>query len=113
MPKFTLIAEHVDLYTGKSNGHKLTYEFEVDHISHVLENVDFFIRGAGYNPEGTLDYIPDSEYYGTAQWEPEEDWTGDGHEGMGSTMADYPELYDAQDLPMGKSKHYFDTERNK
>ena len=120
MPKFTLIAEHVDLYTGKSNGHKLTYEFEVDHISHVLENVDFFIRGAGYNPEGTLDYVPDEDYYGTGsgpEWQTPEwetpQFVGDGHDGMGSTMADYPELYDEQDLPQGKSKHYFDTERNK
>lgn len=58
MPKFTLIAEHTDMY-GKSNGHKLTYEFEVDHISAVLENVDYFIRGVGYYPEGTLEYVPD------------------------------------------------------
>lgn len=71
MTKFTLIAEHTD-YQGNSNGHKLTYEFEVDHISAVLENVDYFIRGVGYHPEGTLDYVPDNEYY------------GDGHDGMGS-----------------------------
>ena len=106
MPKFTLIAEHVDLYTGKSNGHKLTYEFEVDHISHVLENVDFFIRGAGYNPEGTLDYVPDEDYYGTGsgpEWQTPE-W---------DTPQGYPEMYDEMDLPMGKSQHFFDTQRNK
>jgi hypothetical protein len=46
----------------------------------------------------------------TPEWEPEEDWSDHGG---GSTMADYPELYDEADLPMGKSKHYFDTQRNK
>ena len=109
MPKFTLIAEHTNWYTGKVES-KVTYEFEADGISDVLQNTDLFLRGVGYHPEGTLDYVPDEDYYG---WEPEEDWTGDGHDGMGSTMADYPELYDEQDLPKNKSQHFFDTERNK
>lgn len=109
MPKFTLIAQHTD-YQGNSNGHKLTYEFEVDHISAVLENVDYFIRGVGYHPEGTLDYVPDDEYYGTGpewhtpEWNtPQEEFTGDGHDGMGSTLADYE----------NHSQYYFDTQRNK
>ena len=109
MPKFTLIGEHTD-FTGKPDGTKVTYEFYVDTISDVLEHVNFFIRGCGYNPDGILDYVPDEEYYG---WEPEEDWTGDGHDGMGSTMEDYPELYESMDIPSTKSQHYFDTERNK
>jgi len=112
MPKFTFIGEHTDLY-GNPDGTKVTYEFEVDTLENILEHANLFIRGCGYFPQGTLDYIPDSEYYGSAHWEPDIEWTGDGHDGMGSTMADYPELYDEQDLPMGKSKHYFDTERNK
>lgn len=74
MPKFTLIAEHVDLYTGDSNGHKITYEFEVDHISHVLENIDYFIRGVGYHPDGILDYVPEDEHYGLHPEETDE-WT--------------------------------------
>jgi len=109
MPKFTLIGEHTDLY-GNPNGTKVNYEFHCDFLPEVLEHVDMFLKGCGFNPTGTLDYIPDEEYYG---WEPEEDWTGDGHDGMGSTMADYPELYDEQDIASTKSKHYFDTERNK
>ena len=113
MPKFTLTAEHTDL-RGTPDGTKVQYEFYVEHLSDILEHVDLFLRGCGFNPSGTLDYIPDEEYYGTApEWEPEEDWIGGGHDGMGSTMADYPELYDEKDLPMGKSKYYFDTERNK
>ncbi len=113
MPKFTFIGEHTDLY-GKPDGTKVTYEFHVDSINDVLEHTDLFIRGCGYVPSGTLDYIPDEEYYGTStEGEPEAIWTEDGHDGMGSTMADYPELYDEQDVPMGKSQHYFDTQRNK
>jgi hypothetical protein len=89
MPKFTLIAEHTNAY-GKPDGTKITYEFQVDTIEYILENVDLFIRGCGYMPPpGMLDY----------QVEEFSDFGG------GSTLEDYPEL--------NKSKHYFDTERNK
>jgi hypothetical protein len=70
MPKFTLIGEHTDLH-GNPDGTKVTYEFHVDTIDNVLEHVDLFIRGCGYNPAGTLDYIPDEEYYGEPTME---DW---------------------------------------
>ena len=103
--KYTLIAE--DTWDGS----KTTREFEVDALPEVLSEVELFLRGAGFFFDGNLDFVNDFEP--TPEWEPEEDWTGDGHDGMGSTMADYPELYDEQDLPQGKSKYYFDTERNK
>jgi hypothetical protein len=110
MPKFTLIGEHTDIY-GKPNGTKVNYEFHCDFLPEVLEHVDMFLKGCGFNPTGTLDYIPDEEYYGApTEWEPEEEWNDHGG---GSTMADYPELYDEQDIASTKSKHYFDTERNK
>ena len=100
MPKFTLIAEHKDMF-GRQHS-KTTHEFEVDHISEVLENVDLFLRGVGFNPTGQLDYVTDE----FPEWTTEEwDTPTDGHDGMGSTMEDYPEL--------NKSKHYFDIERNK
>ena len=108
MPKFTLIGEHTDLQQN-ADGSKMTYEFHCDYLPEVLEHVELFLRGCGFVPNGTLDFIPDAEYYG----EPEQEFTGDGHDGMGSTMADYPELYDEQDLPQGKSHYYFDTQRNK
>jgi hypothetical protein len=98
MPKFTLIAEHTNWYTSKVES-KVTYEFEADSITDVLQNTDLFIRGVGYFPEGTLDYVPDEEYYGEPEWEPEPEWN--------------VPLYDEQDLPQGKSQYYFDTERNK
>ena len=110
MPKFTLIGEHTDIY-GKPNGTKVNYEFHCDFLPEVIEHVDLFLKGCGFCPTGTLDYIPDEEYYGApSEWEPEEDWNDHGG---GSTMADYPELYDEQDIPANKSRHYFDTERNK
>lgn len=56
MTKFTLIAEHTDLY-GKPTGHKVTHEFDVDTLDSVLENTDLFLRGVGFMPSGTLDYI--------------------------------------------------------
>lgn len=95
MPKFTLIAEHVDSY-GNSNGHKLTYEFEVDHISGVLENVDYFIRGVGYHPEGTLDYVSEDEYFAMdsgPEWQTPE--------------------WDTPQDDVGHSEYFFDTGRNK
>jgi hypothetical protein len=101
MPKFTLIAEHTNWYTGKVES-KVTHEFEADGISDVLQNTDLFLRGVGYNPTGQLDYVTDD----FPEWTTEEwDTPTDGHDGMGSTMEDYPEL--------NKSKYYFDTERNK
>jgi hypothetical protein len=103
MPKFTFIGEHTDLY-GNPDGTKVTYEFEVDGLENVLEHADLFIRGCGYNPSGTLDYVPDEEYYGQPSDTEEPTWNDHGG---GSTMADYPELFKT------KSTYYFDTERNK
>lgn len=104
MPKFTFIGEHTDIY-GNPDGTKVTYEFHVDHVNDVLEHVDLFIRGCGYNPTGNLDYIPDEEYYGL-----DPDY---GDHGGGSLPEDYPELYESTDVLATKSQHYFDTERNK
>lgn len=99
MPKFTLIAEHTDDYGNVLS--KNTQEFEVEFLNEVLENVDQFIRGTGFFPRGVLEYVDDTfENY-------DENFYGDGHDGMGSTLDDYPELKEQ------KSHHYFDTERNK
>lgn len=58
MPKFTLIAEHTDLM-GQPDGTKVQYEFYVDGLNDVLQHVELFIRGCGYYPDGTLDYVKD------------------------------------------------------
>lgn len=87
MPKFTMIAEHTDIY-GKVTPHKITHEFNVDSLDDVLENFDLFLRGAGFMPPpGFLNYNVD-EY---------------SDHGGGSTLADYE----------NHSEYYFDTQRNK
>jgi hypothetical protein len=92
MPKFTFIGEHTNIY-GKPDGTKITYEFTVENINDILEHADLFIRGCGYNPSGTLDYIPDEEYYGAGpEWHTEEFITP---------------------VESIHSSHFFDTERNK
>lgn len=53
--KFTLIAEH-------ETGEKVTYEFENDYLYNVLDNVDLFLRGAGFVPDGTLAYTEEEVY---------------------------------------------------
>ena len=53
--KFTLIAEH-------ETGEKITYEFENDYLYNVLDNVDLFLRGAGFVPAGTLAYTEEETY---------------------------------------------------
>jgi hypothetical protein len=84
MTKFTLIAEHTDLY-GKPTGDKVTHEFNVDTMSSVLDNFDLFLRGVGFMPTGTLDYVDDS----LQDWSFDESITKEHHDS------------------------YYDTERNK
>ena len=112
MPKFTLTGEHTDLQ-GNPDGTKIIYEFHVDSLDSVLEYVDLFIRGCGYNPSGTLDYISDEEYYGEPEWTtpewdtPQDDvteldeWTRVRRE---DAMAEGGDIH---------SKYFYDTERNK
>lgn len=96
MPKFTLIAEHTDLY-GKPTSHKVTHEFNVDTLDQVLENFDLFIRGCGFFPPqgATLDYIEDD----FPDWVGQEDQEWHNEEFVTPTEA--------------HSQHYFDSERNK
>jgi len=53
MSKFTLICDH--------GNEKTTVEFEKDFLPEVLENIEMFLRGAGYHFDGTLDFV-DDEY---------------------------------------------------
>ena len=84
MTKFTLIAEHTDLY-GKPTGHKVTHEFDADTLDSVLDSTDLFLRGVGFVPTGTLEYIDDSI----------NDW------------------YFDESISQEHHDSYFDTERNK
>jgi hypothetical protein len=91
MPKFVFTCEHKDIWTNNQVC-KNTHEFETETLNEVLQNFEMFLRGAGYVFDGVIDVVPSEDYF------------GDGHEGMGSTLEDYPELH---------SQHYFDAERNK
>lgn len=72
------IFKQIDNISGRNA--ETTIEFSTDTLPDVVEHFEMFIRGCGFLPSGTLDFIPDEEYY------------GDGQEGMGSTLDDYPEL---------------------
>lgn len=67
MPKFTLIVEHDDQYGNPAS--KTTHEFICETIPEVLENVDLFLRGAGFYPEGILDYYSDEDVWASAHYE--------------------------------------------
>ena len=72
------IFKQVDNISGHNA--ETTIEFDAEFLPDILQHFEMFLRGSGFHPSGTLDFIPDEEYY------------GDGHEGMGSTLDDYPEL---------------------
>ena len=76
MPKFTLIAEHF-------GAHKITYEFNQDFLPEVLDNVELFLRGAGYVPNGVLQFVEEETYTTDPDY---------ADFGGGSTLADYPEI---------------------
>lgn len=86
MPKFKLICDH----SCALDTHVVTHEFNSECLPDVLEHIQYFLKGAGYQINGTLDFISDDEYYGTP-----------------------PAMYDETDVLSGHSEYYFDTERNK
>ena len=95
MPKFTLIAEHTDIY-GKPDGTKVNYEFHCDFLPEVIEHMDLFLRGCGFNPTGTLDYVQEDYFEHSAG---DQEWID-------------PE-FEIPIQPAEHSNYYFDTERNK
>ena len=55
MPKFTLIAEHID-YTGVRS-QKNTMEFDEEYLGDILNNVKQFLQGTGFIIDGTIDIV--------------------------------------------------------
>jgi len=94
--KYKLIAE--DEFGSSTT----TREFQADYLPEVLSEIELFLKGAGFVFDGNLDFVNDFET--EPEWEPEPEW---------NTEEWNTPLYDEQDLPMGKSQYYFDTERNK
>ena len=95
--KYTLIAE------DEFGGSKTTREFQADFLPDVLSEVELFLRGAGFFFEGNLDFVNDFET--EPEWEPEEEWTTPEWDTPQEEMEEWDKV--------GKSKFYFDTERNK
>lgn len=93
------IFKQVDDYTPSET----TTEFTADTLDVVLEMFTQFLRGSGFYFDGVIDIVPEETFQ-------MEDYFGDGHEGMGSTLEDYPEL---DQVNLQHSEHYYDTDRNK
>jgi hypothetical protein len=82
-----------------------TVEFSADYLPDILQHFEMFIRGSGFHPTGTLDYVNDfeeppewhNEEFETPQ-EPVHDW---------STPKFDPaqELYDEMDYGVSKPKN--------
>ena len=99
MPKFTFICEDDPMPFSERIVTKRTVEFDAVHINDVVSEFELFLRGAGFNPVGTLDFIPDEEYYGTGpEFQVEE------FETPQEDIAEWDKVH---------STYYFDTERNK
>lgn len=59
MPKFTLICDHsCDLDT-----HVVTHQFNAEHLYDVLENIEMFLKGAGYSYDGAIDIVRLDEFH--------------------------------------------------
>ena len=69
------IFKQIDDISGRNA--ETTVEFSADSLSDILEQFEMFLRGSGFLPDGTLDFIPDEEYYGEpdTQEEPVHPWT--------------------------------------
>ena len=56
MPKFTLIAEHIDEDTCQTYS-KVTHEFYHETLDEVVASLQEFLRGVGYYFEGDLQIV--------------------------------------------------------
>ena len=98
--KYTLIAE--DEYGGSTT----TREFSEDYLPHVLNEIELFLKGAGFVFNGNLDFVDefaetDSDFELEPEWHTEE-WE-----------TPQEEMYDSKEVLTTKSPYYFDPERNK
>jgi hypothetical protein len=107
--KYTLIAE--DTYGGS----KTTREFEADYLPNVLEELELFLKGAGFIFDGNLDFVNDFEEDYTEQKFDTEEFQFDITQGPTITNEELP----PNNWPFAKTdavehnEYYFDTERNK
>lgn len=102
MSKFTFICEEQQFPFGDNIPTKRTVEFNAVSLIDILQEFEYFLKGAGFFIDGTLDVLP------------EEKWLNEDNDGIEEYETPHTELYDSMDvLHANHSKHYFDTERNK
>jgi len=101
MPKFTFICEDDPMPFSESIVTKRTVEFDAVALNDVVSEFELFLRGAGFNPPGILDFVTEDEYYGTGP-----EWNTEEWDTPQDNLPDFPITDD-------KSSYYFDTERNK
>jgi len=75
--------------------------FEKDTLPEILEEFEYFLRGAGFSFDGVVDVVKDDLPDPNT---PPELETGTGHPGF---------WYEGEDEPPQKSKYYYDKDRNK
>ena len=66
------IFKQVDDISGHNA--ETTIEFHADYLPDVLEHFEMFLRGSGFHPSGTLDFVEEDEYFEDChQFEPAEE----------------------------------------
>jgi hypothetical protein len=63
------IFKQIDNISGRNA--ETTIEFSTDTLPDVLEHFEMFLRGSGFYPSGTLDFVDEEHYYPT--FEPAEE----------------------------------------
>ena len=86
MPRFKLICDHsCDLDT-----HVVTHEFSAEYLPEVIQNIDMFLKGAGYIYDGYVDILEDN---------PPQVGAGTNFQSGGAGVQ--------------RSQYFYDTERNR
>jgi hypothetical protein len=115
MPKFTFICEDDPMPFSEGVVTKRTVEFDAVMINDVVSEFELFLRGAGFNPPGILDFVQD-DY--ESEWQTEEFETPQDFSDCvgGSTLDDTAQIQGyahIKDDDIIHSKFFFDSERNK
>jgi len=71
------IFKQIDNISGHSA--ETTIEFNADYLPDILQHFEMFLRGSGFHPTGTLDFVQDDD----------------------CDTAKFQEMYDSMDLPKG------------
>jgi hypothetical protein len=65
------IFKQIDNISGHSA--ETTIEFNADYLPDILQHFEMFLRGSGFHPTGTLDFVHDEDYHDEPlEWHKEE-----------------------------------------